>query len=268
MSLFSRAKNRIKRVTRKVSRVTLRPAVYVTGAVATAGTVFFGPVAGAALTAVGSQVVRYQGTVAARDRGMKGRDARAYGRTYMKRAIVAGAIGTTAGLGLAVGAGALGIAGTGAAGNAAAGTVGSQLLFGNAAPATAQFVTASNLASQPSNTVPGIVTSLGDVGAHGAAPAATAAASTGTGSIWTGLLGAAATGAASGTTQGLAKAKATTNAGSAGGNLADKLAALGGAAADQATGGGLGGLLNGDARKDNTPLILAAVIGGAILLAA
>src|SRR5437016_5862775 len=127
---------------------------YVTGVVAAAGSYLGGPVVGAALGAIGSEANYYVGATAARAKGLHGRDARHKGVLERKRSAYAAIVGVGVGTTAAVAAGALGLAGTGAGGNAVAGTAGSHLLFG-ATPASQAastgFVTAGNLASQPSS---------------------------------------------------------------------------------------------------------------------
>ncbi len=234
MSFF----RKIKRIAKKVTRATItRPAkfVYRQGrkdlrttvkfsskaapyitAVAAAGASYFGgPVAGAAVGAIGSEASYRLRKEYGREVGESYKTRSQKARSVRRRAAVA------AGIGLGVGAVASGITtaalgGTFAqsAGSAALGQGGSQLLGSAAGPglytstpySSTSFSLASFGASAPSAAFPqgGLVTSLASVeaAASPATAASAAAASSGPG-IWTTLATAGVTGAASGAARSL-----------------------------------------------------------------
>lgn len=159
--------NFFKRLGRKTAKISTRINRIATPIVAAGAGYFGGPVAGAAVTALGAQAGYYFRGTQARNEGLHGRDARARARGERKRVAIYGSIGTGAG---AVGSFATSLIGGSSLGDAALaggfGQAGKALLFGSSGTIFAtggpsgvsNLVTTGNFASQKASAVPGIVT--------------------------------------------------------------------------------------------------------------
>lgn len=168
-------KKSAKSTTRHIARglVVAGPAITAVGAGVLS--FFFTPAAGAALTGLASLDARYgAGKVAARDKGLHGREGNEYARNLEKKVAIAGAIGT--GLGTVASIAAPIIAGTATAAPAAAPA---------AAPGVAsasQFGAQAGFAAAAASSAPGVASAstlgatLGTAAAASAAPAAAAGA--------------------------------------------------------------------------------------------
>ncbi len=112
-----------KKVGRASAKVTAKIVKPITGVLAAAATVAFGPAAGAAIAVGGAAIARQQGATAARAKGKHGKDARTVGRKLSKQTLKIGLLGTgvgavaSAGISLATGGNVLEGVGLGQAGS-------------------------------------------------------------------------------------------------------------------------------------------------------
>ncbi len=102
-------RKKFKKIGRKAQKITAKASKIITPVVALAATVAFGPVAGAAVAGVGAGIGRVTGATAARDKGLRGRDARAEGRKLAKKnlkwGLMATGVGAVANVGISLATG-------------------------------------------------------------------------------------------------------------------------------------------------------------------
>ncbi len=271
----------IKRLGRKTAKIHVKVNRVFTPVVAAGASFFYGPAAGAAVTAAGAQASYYFRGTQARAEGTKGRAARELGRGERKRVAIYGAAGTGAGalgagLTTAFNGGTLGQSLSsglfGQHGSAILGNTGS--IFATQAPNVSGFVTAGTLAAQKSSAVPGLVTQsqLASSLAGGSTPTELAAAAAGgvstTDKLITSSLGLLSTYAARPASTGQ---NGNINPNSYGG-LGPDLASMfggGGGGGEAGGGGGFGGLnspMMGEGEKKSSSGLALALVVGALLL--
>ncbi len=281
-----------KRLGRKTAKVHKQINRVVTPLAAAGATFIGGPVAGAAVTAIGAQSGYYFRATEARDKGIKGRAARSLGRGERRRVGIYGAAGIGVG---AAGAFTTALA-TGstfgqALGSTAFGHGGKALLFGSEGTVFAT-PTEKALASGvgpfgslnpavsgtqlPTSGVPGLVTqSQLAASLSGGSTAAEAAAAGGSSSTAAKLLGIAPA-----LLNAYSTAKPAASNGANGninpnsyGPLGPDLASMfgGGGSGGESGGGGGGGFMNAPAgmgEESKNSGMIAAIVIGALLLAA
>jgi hypothetical protein len=91
-------KKSLKRIGRKVQAAGAKIVKYATPVLSTAATFIGGPLAGAAVTGMGSAAVRGMAATGARAKGLKGKEAKAKGRKEMQKTLKMGLAGTAAGM--------------------------------------------------------------------------------------------------------------------------------------------------------------------------